>query len=154
MEEQNYSAIITVNSTAQEAFKAINSVSKWWAENVEGNLQNLNDVFTVRFGETFVTFKIVELVPDKKVVWLVTDCYLHWLNNKKEWKDTKISFTISTNNNSTQIDFTHIGLVPETECYDNCVKGWDQYIKGSLFKLITEGKGMPVKKKDIVSVDN
>jgi hypothetical protein len=37
----------------------------------------------------------------------------------------------------------HIGLVPEIECYTSCVKGWDQYVKGSLFKLLTEGKGLP-----------
>ena len=24
-----------------------------------------------------------------------------------------------------------------------CVKGWDQYFKGSLFKLLTTGKGQP-----------
>ena len=32
------------------------------------------------------------LVPDNKVVWHVTD------NSVKEWKDTKVSFEISTKN--------------------------------------------------------
>ena len=54
---------------------------------------------------------------------------------------------ISTKDNLTQINFTHIGLVPEVECYDMCVKGWDQYVKGSLLKFITEGEGQPQKKK-------
>ncbi len=58
----------------------------------------------------------------------------------------QMSFEISTKDNSTQIHFTHIGLVPEVECYDMCVKGWDQYVKGSLLKLITEGKGQPQRK--------
>ena len=52
---------------------------------------------------------------------------------------------------STQISFTHVGLVPEVECYDMCVKGWDQYVKGSLFKLITEGTGQPQKKRQAAS---
>ena len=62
-----------------------------------------------------------------------------------------MNFEISTKDNSTVMDFTHIGLLPEVECYDMCVKGWDQYIKGSLFKLITEGKGEPQKKKMVSS---
>ncbi len=96
-----------------------------------------------------MTHKIIEVVPDKKVVWQVTDCYLHWLKDKKEWKGTRMSFEVSTKNNSTQINFTHIGLVPEIECYDGCAKGWNQYVKESLFKLITEGKGLPDKSSSV-----
>ena len=47
----------------------------------------------------------------------------------------------------TQVLFTHVGLVPQVECYDGCTKGWDQYIKGSLFKLLTKGKGEPGLRK-------
>jgi hypothetical protein len=148
MENQNYNATITVSQSATEVFKSINSVSKWWTENLEGDSENLNGVFTVDFGDkNFVTHKLIEVIPNKKVVWLVTDCYLSWFKDKTEWTNTKMSFEISTKGNSTEISFTHIGLVPEVECYDMCVKGWDQYIKGSLFKLVTEGTGQPQKKK-------
>jgi hypothetical protein len=58
-----------------------------------------------------------------------------------------MDFEISTVGDQTKINFTHIGLVPEIECYNMCVKGWDQYFKGSLYKLITEGKGQPQLKK-------
>lgn len=148
MQEQNYTCGITAPITAQEAFKRINRVSEWWSENIEGSSQNLNDTFTIHFnfGDTFV-IKIVELVKDRKVVWLVTDSDLTWIKDKKEWKGTKISFDISTENNSTRVKFTHFGLVPGIECYGGCVKGWDQYIKESLFKLLTEGKGLPDRKK-------
>ena len=148
MENKNYSATLTVSQPANEVFKSINSVSKWWSENLEGDSEHLDGVFTIQFsGNSFVTHKLIEVVPDKKVVWLVTDCYLPWLADKTEWTNTKMSFEISTKGNSTEISFTHIGLVPEVECYDMCVKGWDQYIKGSLFKLITEEEGRPQKKK-------
>ena len=148
MENQNYKATLIVSQTANEVFKHINSVSKWWMENLEGDSENLNGVFTVDFGDNnFVTHKLLEVIPNKKVVWLVTDCYLSWFKDKTEWTNTKMSFEISTNSNSTEISFTHIGLVPEVECYDMCVKRRDQYVKGSLFKLITEGTGQPQKKK-------
>lgn len=102
-------------------------------------------VFTVRFGETFVTAKLTEVVKNKKILWHITDCNLHWIENKKEWKDTEVSFEISKNKNSTQIDFTHIGLKPDIECYNDCTTGWNQYVHESLLKLITEKKGLPDK---------
>ena len=84
MKKQDYTASITVNATPQEAFKSINSVTKWWTENLEGSSQKLNDEFTVRFGDVHVsTQKLVEVIPDKKVVWLVTDSKLNFIKDKQ-----------------------------------------------------------------------
>lgn len=148
MSNKDYNASITANIPAKEAFKYINRVSEWWSENLKGRSENLNDIFTVHFefGDTF-TIKIIEFVIDRKIVWFVTDCDLTWVKDRKEWKGTKMIFEISPGNKSANISFTHVGLVPQIECYDGCVLGWDQYIKGSLFKLLTEGKGQPDKKK-------
>jgi hypothetical protein len=143
MNQQNYNCTIVVNNTPEEAFESINRVSAWWTKNLEGSSQKLHDVFTVRFGETFVTATIIESIPDKKILWHIRDCYLHWLKDKMEWKDTKISWEISNKNNSTTISMTHIGLVPEIECYQQCEKGWNFYVGESLFKLITEHEGLP-----------
>jgi hypothetical protein len=41
-------------------------------------------------GRTFVDFEITELIPNKKVVWKVTDCHLPWLKNKKKWNNTEV----------------------------------------------------------------
>ncbi|MBX9785385.1 MAG: SRPBCC domain-containing protein [Chitinophagaceae bacterium] len=117
-------------------------------ENLDGDTENLNGVFTIDWGGgNFVTFKLIEVITDKKIIWLVTDSNLNWLNDKKEWTYTRMSFEIASINGKTQIHFTHIGLVPEAECYDMCAKDRDQYIKGSLYKLITEGAGQPQIKK-------
>ena len=147
MEKKDYTATIEVKAAAKKAFKCVNNVAGWWTEKLEGDTQNLNGIFTIHFSdESFVTHKIIEFVPDKKVVWLVTDCFVPWFADKTEWTNTKMSFDISTQEDTTQVTFTHIGLVPEVECYDMCIKGWDQYVKGSLFKLITDGEGQPQKK--------
>jgi hypothetical protein len=142
---QNYHISMVVDATAHEVFKRINSVSKWWTKDIVGSSQKLNDEFSVRFGDIhFSTQRLVEFVPDKKVVWLVTDSRLNFLKKDKQgWTNTRISFEISVNDDKTTVDFTHLGLVPDVECYNDCVKGWDYYIKGSLFKLLTEGKGTP-----------
>ena len=146
MKPQDYNCSIAAGVTTKEAFEGINRVSEWWAMGFEGHSQKLNDVFTVRFGETFVTFKIVEVEPNRKMVWQVIDCYLHWINDKTEWKNTKIVWNISAQNNTVHVSFTHLGLVPKLECYDNCQTGWDFYVKESLLKLLTEHKGIPANK--------
>lgn len=141
--KNDYHSSISANVSAEKAFNAINNVPAWWAVNFTGNSKKPNDVFTVRFGETFVEFKITEMIPLKKVVWHVIDCNLHWINNKKEWKGTSMVFNITSQEGVTRVDVTHEGLVPEAECYNDCIKGWDFYIKDSLYHYLTEGKGKP-----------
>jgi len=144
MKKQDYTVSITVDASVQEVFKSINSVKKWWTDDLEGESQKPGDEFTVHFGDVHVsTQKLIELIPGKKVVWLVTDSNLNFIKDKQEWTNTTISFDIADHGNKTQVQFTHTGLVPEVECYNSCAKGWDYYIKGSLFKLLTEGKGTP-----------
>jgi activator of Hsp90 ATPase-like protein len=143
MKQQNYQSSIAADFTPSEAFEAINQVNQWWAKNVEGSAEKLNDVFTVHFGETFVIFKVAESIPGKKIAWLVTDCHLPWLTDKKEWNGTKVMFEISPLGNHTQVTMTHIGLVPEVECFGACKAGWNQHFNGSLLKLLTENAGVP-----------
>jgi len=143
MKNKDFTATIIVSNNAKEAFNAINDVPKWWTKNVTGSSKNIDDVFTVTFGETFATFKIIEMVADKKVVWLTTNCNLHWMKDKKEWKGTKMSYEILPKDNKTAIHFTHIGLTPNIECFLDCSAGWTHYITRSLFKLLTEQKGLP-----------
>lgn len=144
MDTSDFTIKLLVDQSPKEAFDAINHVRAWWTENIEGGSQKLNDEFTVRFGDVHVsTQKLIELIPDKKIVWLVTDSKLNFLDNKQEWTNTTIGFEIAEQGSKTKICFTHQGLTPQIECYNNCTKGWNQYINGSLFKLLTEGKGAP-----------
>jgi hypothetical protein len=142
--KENYTVNFGVDITPEEAFKRINNISAWWTEHLDGSSQKLNDEFTVRFDDIHVsTQKLIELIPDKKVVWLVTRSRLNFIKDMEEWTNTKISFELSSLDNKTQVTFTHHGLAPDVECYNDCSKGWDYYLKGSLFKLLTEGKGTP-----------
>ena len=143
MKKQDFHATITVNTTSKEAFKKIAQVGYWWAKDFTGKAEKLNDTFTIRFGDTFVDFKITEVIADAKIVWYVTDSYLPWLSDKKEWNNTQVIYEISTKNNLTKIDFTHVGLVPEIECYERCEKGWTRFVTISLPKFLSEGKGLP-----------
>ncbi len=145
--QENYSTTLAVTGTANQVYTAINQVPLWWTENYTGQSAKTNDSFTVTFGETFIDLKVVELVNNYKIVWEVTDCFKHFLKNKKEWVGTRICFDIENQNNEkTQLTFTHVGLSKPLECYEICCDAWNGYLQGSLKSLLTTGIGTPDKK--------
>ncbi len=140
---KDYNAVITVNTSPAEAFKKIAAVGEWWAKSFKGKALNVGDTFTVQFGKTTVDFEISEAIADKKIVWHVTDCHLPWLKDVKEWKGTDIIWVLTLKGNGTEINMTHIGIATGVECFEACQEGWNGHIKGSLVKLINDGKGKP-----------
>lgn len=151
MENQNFTISILVDQSPKEVFNAINNVRGWWSEEIEGNTEKLNDEFTYHYKDVHISkMKLIEVIPDKKVVWLVIDNNFNFTKDINEWKGNKIIFEIEQKDNKTQLKFTQVGLVPQYECYDICREAWSNYIKNSLRSLITTGKGQPnPKSKDV-----
>jgi hypothetical protein len=144
MNTPDFNTTILVDQSPAEAFRAITNVRGWWSEEIEGGTSKQGDEFYYHFKDVHnCTMKLTEVIADKKVVWHVLDNYFQFTEDKSEWKDTKIIFDISGQDNKTQVKVTHLGLVPEYECYDICSNSWTQYIQQSLFSLITTGKGQP-----------
>ncbi|HVV55440.1 MAG TPA: hypothetical protein VHC47_08955 [Mucilaginibacter sp.] len=141
-DQHNYQGIIRVDVPLHTSFGAIsNRVPEWWTANFGGSSWALHDSFTTIFGETFGAFEIVEFMRDKKIVWQCTDCNLHFLKNKKEWKGTQVIWEFEGDDKQSQITMTHAGLNPSLECFEDCTGGWNHYVKVSLYKLLAEGKG-------------
>jgi uncharacterized protein YndB with AHSA1/START domain len=144
METSDFTTTLLVDQTPEEVFKAITNVRGWWSEEIEGNTVKLDDEFTYHYEDVhYCQIKLIEVIPNKKVVWLVKYNYFKFTKDRSEWTGTKISFEISEKDNKTQIRFTHHGLVPEFECYEICFNAWTQYIQESLKSLIMTGKGQP-----------
>ena len=146
MKNKNFTTTIIVDQTPEEVFNAIRNVRGWWSgyysEEIKGDTEELNDEFSFRAGggAHYSRQKLVEVIPNKKVVWLVTDSKLDFLEKKDEWTGTKVSFDISTKGNKTELAFTHEGLTPEIECYNSCAPAWSQYLQNKLLPLIAKGE--------------
>jgi len=148
--DQNYTTTLTLDKTPKEVFAAINNVRGWWTgePGIEGSTDKLGDEFTYRYTpHHYSKQKITEFIPGKKIVWLVVDSSINFVKDKSEWKGTKITFEIAKKGDKTEVRFTHVGLVPDIECYGACSNAWGSYIKSSLRNLITKGKGQPNEKK-------
>lgn len=145
MEEKDFTTSILVDQSPKEVFDAVNNVRGWWQGEVKGNTSKLNDEFTYQMGDIhFSKQKIVEVTPDKRVVWLITESKINFVAHKDEWINTKVIFDISKEGEKTKLTFTHQGLKPAIECYNGCSGAWGQLIEKSLFSLITTGKGVDV----------
>lgn len=144
MNQQSLSMTFTVDQTPDEAFAAINNVRGWWSGRIEGATDRLGAEWTYRYEDVHLSKqRITDLVPGEKVVWEVLDGYLNFVEDTTEWKGTKIVFDIARKDDKTEIRFTHLGLVPDYECFDLCSNAWSFYINGSLRSLIATGKGKP-----------
>lgn len=145
MNDQNYTKIITAQTTPDDAFAKICRVSDWWAKNFEGKTEKVDDIFTVHFpnGDMYKC-KVTEFVPGEKIVWDVIDAYQGWVKNPIEWKGTKIIWKISPIKDGITLKMTHEGLTPTLECFHQCTNGWNYLNEKSLLQLLDTNEGMPV----------
>lgn len=138
MARQDYTKVISAKISAKEAADRIGRVADWWTKGFTGTARKNGDAFTVRFGETFVDFKISEVIPERRIVWEVINSNLHWVSDKAEWNGTRIVWDISTRDETTTVRMTHVGLHPGVECYERCAAGWDSCFGEGLLKLLNE----------------
>lgn len=140
----DFTMALAVKRTPQEAFEAITNVRAWWSQENEGVTDQVGGEFSYHYRDVHrCTIRVTELVPGRKVAWLVLDNYFNFIKDQAEWKDTRVVFEISEIEGGAQVNFTHAGLVPQYECYEVCSNAWGGYLSGSLRNLINTGKGQP-----------
>jgi hypothetical protein len=148
----SFTAAFSVDQIPQEVFQAINNVRGWWSEDIDGRTDRVGGEFTYRYQDAHrCRIKVTELIADEKVTWHVLDNYFDFTQDKAEWKDTEIKFQVAAHDGKTEIRFTHVGLVPEYECFDLCSNSWSFYLYTSLRALIRTGKGLPNRKEQAAS---
>jgi hypothetical protein len=144
-QNESFSTEIIVPNSSHEVFESITNVRGWWSENIIGHTQKTGDEFIFEVKDIhYSKQRLVEVLSDQKIVWLVTESKMTFIQDENEWTGTKIIFDITTESDGkTKLTFTHEGLVPAIACYKACMPAWTPYIQHSLFDLITTGQGDP-----------
>jgi uncharacterized protein YndB with AHSA1/START domain len=140
----DFTITLLVGATPQQAFDAIVNPRAWWGQDIEGDTDRPGAEWTYRYKDMhFSRQRNVEMIPASKVTWHVVDASMSFIEDKAEWKDTRIVFELEPQGDMTAIRFTHVGLQPTVECFDICSDTWTGLITGSLKKLIETGSGDP-----------
>jgi uncharacterized protein YndB with AHSA1/START domain len=114
-------------------------VANWWTTDTQGDSKVggvLKTLFTAD-GKVLGGFdlKIVELTPDKRVLWQV-------IEGPAEWIGTKISFDIKQEGDYSIVLFKHEGWKEPVEFMYHCSTKWAIFLM-SLKSLVETGKGTP-----------
>lgn len=140
-EDKNYTFSFESSQTPESIFETLTDVRKWWVglfdENIQGSSNTLNEEFTFNAGDGvhYTKHRLIEIVPNKKIVWKVTESNLSFVEKSDEWTNTQFGFEISKQGDKSKVTFTHNGLVPKFECYGNCAGAWTQYLENLAEKL-------------------
>jgi uncharacterized protein YndB with AHSA1/START domain len=144
MTDQSYTTSFSVDRPPADVFDAINDVRSWWNEDIIGETDEVGAEFVHHVKDIHrATIQVTELVPGERVVWRVLDNWMSFIEDQSEWKGTEIRFDLAEKDSGTEVRFTHVGLVPDYECFDVCFNAWAIYIGGSLRSLIATGEGRP-----------
>jgi hypothetical protein len=144
MTMQDFNTRFTVDETPERAFACVTDVRAWWSGDIEGVTDQLGAEFTYRYRDIhYSQQRITELIPGRRVVWQVLDSYLDFTDDPREWVGSRIVFEVTREGDRTAVQFSHIGLTPESECYEKCSSAWAFYIDTSLKQLITSQEGAP-----------
>jgi uncharacterized protein YndB with AHSA1/START domain len=151
---KDFTASFVVDQTPEEVFKAINNVRGWWGQDVDGTNAKAGDEFTYRVQDVhYSKLRVIELVPNEKVVWQVLENHMTFVEDQTEWVGTQIRFDIHPRGDQTEVRFAHQGLVQQFECFDVCSNAWSSLMSDSLPKLIAAGQGHPYKKAGVQAGD-
>jgi uncharacterized protein YndB with AHSA1/START domain len=129
---------VEVKSSAKDAYEALatrDGLAGWWTTDTRGNGE-VGTVIQFRFGTRgFMHMKVLELHPEKRVLWEVVD-------GPREWIGTRLSFELRHDAGATSILFKHQGWKEPIEFMHHCSTKWALFLM-SLKSLLETGKGRP-----------
>jgi hypothetical protein len=116
------------------ALTTIKGLSGWWTTDTSGE-SKVGGTIPFRFGNGGFDMKVLELQPNRRVLWQVVD-------GPEEWLGTKISFDLRQDGDWTIVLFKHAGWKEPVEFMHHCSTKWAVFLL-SLKALLETGKGRP-----------
>jgi uncharacterized protein YndB with AHSA1/START domain len=128
---------IGIEAPAGKVYDALTTqegLSGWWTTNVKAQ-PKVGATIEFRFPDSGPDFKVVDLIPGKKVKWQCSA-------GPDEWTGTDVTFDLRQDHEETVVFFRHAGWNETGEFMGHCSSKWG-YFMLSLKSLIEEGKGTP-----------
>jgi hypothetical protein len=142
MSNQDFTTSFYVEAAPANVFQTISDVRQWWSGLFGEEIQDESDEsFTFKAGDGihYSRQKLIESMPERKLTWLVTDSELGFVKEPGEWTGTRIGFELIPEGSGTSVTFTHSGLTPALECFDQCSSAWSRYLNERLLPLFNQG---------------
>lgn len=116
----------------------------WWTHDCDVAAA-AGGIHRFRFGPNRKAMRIERLDPEREVRWTCVDAHIAAaaITRRDEWIGTELVFRLAQDGERrSRLDFEHVGLVPDFECYGICSDGWRHYL-GSLRRFVETGHGTP-----------
>ncbi|HXB42468.1 MAG TPA: SRPBCC domain-containing protein [Puia sp.] len=135
----NYTVAIEIPKSPNDVFTHLIDLAKWWPEDFAGEDIKLNSEFVFSTGDShYSKNKVIEFLPNKKLVWLVTESIRK--TDNYDWTGTKMIFDLTPKGDNTIVKFTYDGVVLENET-DRLVQICDMTLKEMFYNFIANAQG-------------
>lgn len=117
----------------------------WWTSDTTGK-EEVGGVIHFQFGgRGGFDMKVLELEPEKRVVWEV-------IQGPPDWVGTRVIWDLTPEGDGTTIRFKHQGWREQVDFMGHCSMKWGTFLM-SLKQLHEAGKGAPFPNDVLISVD-
>ena len=129
---------VGISASAEEIYPLLTTdagLSRWWTTDTEG-AGEVGSVIRFRFGGDGPAFEVIELVPDRRVVWR------HYGEMPPAWMDSEVSFDLEAADKQTFVNFRHYNWQRSDDFLAHCSTKWGIFMM-SLKSSIETGRGQP-----------
>jgi len=127
---------VGITATPEKVYEALTTVDRlaaWWTTDTSADGDS---TLRFRFGALGgFDMKVLDLQPDKRVVWEVAD-------GPPEWIGTTVTFDLTQDGEWTIVLFAHAGWRDPVEFMNHCSTKWAIFLM-SLKSLVETGTGTP-----------
>ena len=128
---------VGIKSSVGDVYQALatrEGIADWWTSDTQGE-SKVGGVLKFRFDKGAMNMKVLELQPDKHVIWQVVE-------GPKEWMGTTLSWELRQDGDYAVVLFKHQGWKEPVEFMHHCSTKWAMFLM-SLKSLVETGKGAP-----------
>lgn len=132
---KDFSTSFEVPASRTEVFRAITRPQEWWEDSIEGSADTAGGEFHFQNDDQFAELYVSEAEQGDRLVWRVEPTGN--LLEDPEWDDTDIIFELEdAPDGDTRVKFTHRGMHPHEDGYEEAAADWKARLRDKLQPLI------------------